>query len=1181
MPQSTLPAGEEPIRSDDRPPEVTIFGAGIAGLTAAHELIERGFNVKVVEAAESPLEEYACQIGGMAANQLGRVKADTIDIKRLLARGIIPGQVVPKSDQDTASFAAIQKFTETGGFTIPFLFDSDEDKAILQRARDLLMQPVQRRFAVTHRIRFKKRLEQGENWLDIQDEYARSNRDKIAEVYLILRRAYIEYRKDWKVIEKRLQLEETSPGVDLDILQAFILGFTDADGLPEDNRRKSLEWAGLVRDELVRLNRSRLKPDQIPNLEDRLSLSGRGAEEPLGSQIVEGNRERSNRVELRIVGQRIPGEHGYRFFPGFYRHIFDTMRRTPVFDKRGDLTPETAFSQLVPTPDPSIGFARGEGLIPLKLTRFTSLRDIAKTLRTFKERAKFTDKDLLRLNTCFLKYLTSCKERRAKEAEEVSFWQYIGGERVKYSRAAEDFLEATPQALVAMSARETDARSQYDVVIQLLLQNPLEPFSPDMTLNGSTSEAWLGHWKNYLKRKGVRFYTGRLTRLKFNAAGDELIPEVSAPLGATWYAKGPIPEDKTRESDPKETDFSCDQSDFFVMAIPFEAASRQVWEAYRVAEQANKPKEFGGSFSPFRQLMQFDVVAGRRSQAGAALGKDRDPHTGRPTNKRDPLRDISGIQYFMPNNYRFSDGHVYYPDAPWALSSISQLAFWRERIEAVGKYIGQNSFDIGNWYKPRFTKDTGLGLTAWNSTRQELADKTYDQALEAINKDRAGVIVRPQYYHLDQGIKFVDERRDDDHVETKAAFRANALVDIINVALGASYKLELTGPDGKRAAADYKIETEFGDGDREKIEVRDALVEKINRSPEKAALAISVEVVPLAPARLVVSPVITTGRAVIRITGQSDQPYKLYLDGHVFSARAKPDDPPARQLVRQIRERQPYQVGMPDDSTITIHSKTTPDRRAPGTVSVAVANADNRIELLGSPRCTLRLHAPLPGSAVEQAAPLAEIPAEALEHALVLENGNPYIINVPGQWRYRPGLLDGIIWYASENDSLMRRWIPAGTFMATHTRLTTMEAANESGRHAVNAILHKILVPPKKGEPPLFNRQGKLIGDFCKIWDPEQYELPDLDLLKELDEALLHKGLPHLLDILKVIDVLEALPEDARLTDAARQIGRLLERQLALAAAVPLIGLTALGQVLRVFRDALRDVLSSDFRGAI
>ena len=1174
--------GDEPIRSPEKTPEVIIFGAGISGLTVAHELIERGFRVKVVEAAESPLEEYACQIGGMAANQLGRVKADPIDIKRLLARGVIPGQVIPKPDQDTPSIAAIQKFVETGGFGLPRPSDSDEDKAILQRARELLMQPVQRRFALTHRIRFKKQPEQGENWLDTQDEYGRSNRDKIAEVYLTLHQAYVEYRRDWKAIERRLGLEETSDGVDLDILQAYILGYTDTDGLPEDNRKKSLEWAGLVRDELLRLNDGRFRPDQIPNLAARLSLSGRGAEEPLGNQIVPGDRERSNRVEFRIVGQRIPGEHGYRFFPGFYRHIFDTMRRTPVFDKRGDLTPETAFNQLVP-PDPSIGFARGEGLIPLKLTRFTSLRDVSKTLRTFRERARLTDKDLLRLNTCFLKYLTSCKERRAKEAEDISFWQYIGGDRAKYSQAAEDFLEATPQALVAMSARETDARSQYDIVIQLLLQNPLEPFSPDMTLNGRTSEAWLGHWKNYLKRKGVRFYTGRLTRLKLNAAGDELIPEVSAPDSAAWYTKGPVPEDKTKESDPKETDFSCDQSDFFVMAMPFEEASRQVWEAYRLAEQANKPKEFGGSFSPFRQLMQFDVVSGRRTQAGAALGRDREPHTGRPMNKKDPLRDISGIQYFMPNNYRFSDGHVYYPDAPWALSSISQLAFWRERIEAIGKYIGQNSFDIGNWYKPRFAKDTGLGVTAWNSTRQELADKTYDQALEAINKDRAKFIVQPQYYHLDQGIKFVDERRNDDHVETKAAFRANALVDIVDVAFGANYKLELTGPDGKRAVADYRIETEIGDPAREKIKVRDFLVEKINRSVEKAALAIAVEdkVDRLTPARLVVSPIITTGRAAIRVMGRSDQPYVLYLDGNVFSARARPDDPPAKQLVRQIRERHPYQVGTPDDNTITIHSKTTPDRRAPGMVSVAVANADDRIELLGSPRCTVRLHAPLPGRPVEQAAPLAEIPGEALEHALVLENGNPYIINVPGQWRYRPGLFDGVIWYASENDSLMRRWIPAGTFMATHTRLTTMEAANESGRHAVNAILHKILVPPKKGEPPLFNKQGNLIGDFCKIWDPEDNELPDLDLLKELDEALLQKGLPHLLDILKVIDFLEALPEDARLTDAARQIGRLMERQLAMAATVPLIGLTALGKALSAFRDALRDIFSSDFRAPI
>ena len=31
---------------------------------------------------------------------------------------------------------------------------------------------------------------------------------------------------------------------------------------------------------------------------------------------------------------KIPGEHGFRFFPGFYKHVIDTMRRIPSFDGR-------------------------------------------------------------------------------------------------------------------------------------------------------------------------------------------------------------------------------------------------------------------------------------------------------------------------------------------------------------------------------------------------------------------------------------------------------------------------------------------------------------------------------------------------------------------------------------------------------------------------------------------------------------------------------------------------------------------------------------------------------------------------------------------------------------------------------------------------------------------------------
>ena len=34
------------------------------------------------------------------------------------------------------------------------------------------------------------------------------------------------------------------------------------------------------------------------------------------------------------IEHRLPGEHGFQFFPGFYKHVVDTMRRTPSFDGR-------------------------------------------------------------------------------------------------------------------------------------------------------------------------------------------------------------------------------------------------------------------------------------------------------------------------------------------------------------------------------------------------------------------------------------------------------------------------------------------------------------------------------------------------------------------------------------------------------------------------------------------------------------------------------------------------------------------------------------------------------------------------------------------------------------------------------------------------------------------------------
>src|SRR5688572_33208970 len=52
--RSLGPEPRHPIKHALNPPIVTIFGGGIAGLTAAHELVERGFYVQLIEQASDP-----------------------------------------------------------------------------------------------------------------------------------------------------------------------------------------------------------------------------------------------------------------------------------------------------------------------------------------------------------------------------------------------------------------------------------------------------------------------------------------------------------------------------------------------------------------------------------------------------------------------------------------------------------------------------------------------------------------------------------------------------------------------------------------------------------------------------------------------------------------------------------------------------------------------------------------------------------------------------------------------------------------------------------------------------------------------------------------------------------------------------------------------------------------------
>ena len=64
------------------------------------------------------------------------------------------------------------------------------------------------------------------------------------------------------------------------------------------------------------------------------------------SKPIFGGKARSIPVPNSAVEGRklLPGEHGFRFFPGFYRHVHDTMSRIPFRDN-----PRGVLDNLVPT----------------------------------------------------------------------------------------------------------------------------------------------------------------------------------------------------------------------------------------------------------------------------------------------------------------------------------------------------------------------------------------------------------------------------------------------------------------------------------------------------------------------------------------------------------------------------------------------------------------------------------------------------------------------------------------------------------------------------------------------------------------------------------------------------------------------------------------------------------------
>ena len=386
---------------------------------------------------------------------------------------------------------------------------------------------------------------------------------------------------------------------------------------------------------------------------ERKELGGKARSIPVSGTGGPGRRE-------------LPGEHGFRFFPGFYHHVPDTMRRIPFAGNA-----QGVGDNLVDAPATEAKFFRANGRADGTL--FGALPEPRGAL-TVPGLQRILLEEILKQKmikpvegTFFVSrlmtFLTSSDERRFGQWEKVSWWDFVRAE--KFSEEYQKVLASgLTRSLVAAKAETASTRTIGNMAEAFIynIMNRGNDGSLDRVLNGPTSEVWIEPWVTHLRSLGVQFRMGQSV---------EALPT----------SGGSITGARIRDASGNRTTV---EADWFVCAMPVESA-RELWSP---AVLALDPKLEG---------------------------------------MNDLFVDwMNGIQFFLKESIDFARGHATFIDSPWALTALTQAQFWRDDFPATygdGKAVDCLSVDVSNWDAPGIV----YGKPARHCTAEQVKDEVWAQ----------------------------------------------------------------------------------------------------------------------------------------------------------------------------------------------------------------------------------------------------------------------------------------------------------------------------------------------------------------------------------------------------------------------------------------------------------------------
>jgi uncharacterized protein with NAD-binding domain and iron-sulfur cluster len=507
----------------------------------------------------------------------------------------------------------------------------------------------------------------------------------------------------------------------------------------------------------------------------------------------------------------LPGEHGFRFVPGWYRHLTDTLTRIPYHEPGGGVG--TVAENLVSIRSNLLAwFDRAPLQLPLQIPG--NLAEASATSRFIAEfsRLGLTASETALFMRKLVELLLMPEERRVEVLESKSWWDYLECSNPERSRAYLDFVRASTRTSVAAKAEQVSAYTIGRLVVRTLLDTI---GAVDRVFNGPTSEVWIDPWVSFLKSRGVRFMPNReLASISLDKATSKVVRVTMEPVNVSCARRLKNRLDELADLAPRGSDSEPEKTQRaerrkgveieavevarqFLRLLPetLEEVSRhdepedelelQVLLAAYLRDGSLGPievpklqvalKKYWAELSQGEGLIEtvvadYFVLALPLEQLAYYVNRSTMlAHLAPELRRVIPLSRemdwMAGIQFYMGTPLDVAPGHLVGLDSDWALTAIEQTRFWDD-VPIPREVRGILSVDIGAWDK----KGRRVRKEAFNCTDEEIAEEVWAELREMLNRpDRSevlrddmllgGKLARNYSYHLDDSVIDLRDRK--------------------------------------------------------------------------------------------------------------------------------------------------------------------------------------------------------------------------------------------------------------------------------------------------------------------------------------------------------------------------------------------------------------------------------------